>query len=243
MSFSNVYQDPQRALAYSKLEFPGTYYLAYRDLPEIFARHIQGRSALDFGCGAGRSTRFLKKFGFEAVGIDISSSMIDAAKAADPGGEYHLIGDGDFSVLEKRQFDLILSAFTFDNVPGAEWRVTLLSRLGSVLKDTGRIVILGSTPEIYTHEWASFTTKDFPQNRNVKSGEPVEIIMKDVPDSRPVVDLVWFHSDYLSLFESCGLKLIEHRLPLGREDEPYDWLAETSVPPWTIYLVSKESAR
>jgi SAM-dependent methyltransferase len=243
MSFSNVYQDAQRALAYSKLEFPGTYYLAYRDLPKIFARHVHGRSALDFGCGAGRSTRFLNKFGFEAVGVDISSSMIEAAEAADPRGEYHLIRDGDFSVLARRRFDLILSAFTFDNIPGADWRVTLLSRLGSVLKDTGRIVILGSTPDIYTHEWASFTTKDFPQNRNAKSGEAVKIIMKDVSDSRPVVDLVWFHSDYLRLFESCGLQLIEHRRPLGREDEPYDWLAETSVAPWTIYLVAKESAR
>src|SRR5947209_5563474 len=159
MSFSNVYQDPQRALAYSKLEFPGTYYLACRDLPEIFARHIEGRSALDFGCGAGRSTRFLKKFGFEAVGIDISSNMIDAAKAADRDGEYYLIGDGDFSILQKRQFELIFSAFTFDNIPGAELRLTLLLRLGSVLKDNGHLVILGSTPEIYTHELASFTTR------------------------------------------------------------------------------------
>jgi len=65
--------------------------------------------------------------------------------------------------------------------------------------------------------------------------------MNDVPDSRPVVDLVWFHSDYLRLFGSCGLKLIEHRLPLGRADEPYDWLAETSVAPWTIYVVAKGS--
>jgi len=77
--------------------------------------------------------------------------MIEAAQAADPGGEYHLIPDGDLSVLDKRQFDLILSAFAFDNIPNADWRITLLSRLGSLLKDTGRIVLLGSTPEIYLH--------------------------------------------------------------------------------------------
>jgi hypothetical protein len=66
--------------------------------------------------------------------------------------------------------------------------------------------------------------------------------MNDIPDSRPVVDLVWFHSDYLSLFDSCGLKLIEHYLPLGRADEPYEWLTETSVAPWVIYVVARESA-
>ena len=33
MSFTNVYDDAQRAEAYGTLECPGTYYLAYRDLP------------------------------------------------------------------------------------------------------------------------------------------------------------------------------------------------------------------
>jgi SAM-dependent methyltransferase len=243
MSFSNVYDDAERAQAYSTLEFPGTYYLAYRDLPAIFARHVRGRSALDFGCGAGRSTRFLKKLGFEAIGIDISSSMIQAARGADPGGEYYLLPDGDFSAFEAGRFDLILSAFAFDNIPDAAWRATLLCGLGRLLKQDGRIVILGSTPEIYTHEWASFTTKDFPQNRTARSGETVRIVMKDVPDSRPVMDLVWFQSDYMNLFAVCRMKLIEHQLPLGREDEPYEWLAETSVAPWTIYVVAKQAAR
>ena len=52
MPFFNVYDDAQRAEAYSKLEFPGTYYLAYRDLPAIIAEHVTGPAALDFGCGA-----------------------------------------------------------------------------------------------------------------------------------------------------------------------------------------------
>jgi|SRR5579871_567755 len=193
MSFSNVYDDAQRAQAYSQLDFPGTYYLAYRDLPEILSRQVHGRLALDFGCGAGRSTRFLETLNFEVVGIDISNSMVDAAKSADPQGEYHLVSDGEFSVLEGRRFDLIFLGFAFDNIPGAEWRATVLSRLSALLTETGRIVILGSTPEIYTHEWASFTTKDFPQNRSARGGQMVQIVMKDVPDSRPVVDLIWFH--------------------------------------------------
>lgn len=243
MSFSNVYDDAQRAQAYARLEFPGTYYLAYRDLREILAKHVGGRSALDFGCGAGRSTRFLKNLGYETIGIDISSSMIDAAKCADPLGEYHLVSDGDFHELDARRFDLIFSGFAFDNIPGAEWRAILLSRLSALLNESGRIVILGSTPEIYTHEWASFTTKDFPRNRSAKAGQRVQIVMKDVPDSRPVVDLIWFHSDYLKLFAAAGLRVIEHRLPLGRKDEPYAWLSETHIAPWMIYVLERAPAR
>lgn len=241
MSFSNVYDDDQRALAYSTLEFPGTYYLAFRDLPDIFARHVRGRLALDFGCGAGRSTRLLRRLGFEAVGVDISASMIAAARSADTNGQYHLIADGDFSVVQGRGFDLVFSAFAFDNIPGVEWRITLMSRLAGLLNDGGRIVVLGSTPEIYTHEWASFTTKDFPRNWEAKSGETVQIVMKDVPDARPVVDLAWFHDDYIRLFGSSGLQIMEHCLPLGHPDEPYGWISETRVAPWMIYVVGKKS--
>ena len=63
MGLFNSYEDAKRVEAYAKLEFPGTYYLAYRDLPGIIFEHVKGRKSLDFGCGAGRSTRFLQKIG------------------------------------------------------------------------------------------------------------------------------------------------------------------------------------
>lgn len=239
MPFSNVYDDAQRAEAYAALELPGTYYLAYRDLPAILTKYITGRKALDFGCGAGRSTRFLKKLGFDTIGIDISCSMIHLANKADPGGPYRLVDDGDFSAFDPGRFDVILSAFAFDNIPDVTKRRDLLCGLRRLLNNNGRIILLGSTPDIYTHEWASFTTKGFPENHHAKSGETVRIVMKDVDDRRPVVDLIWFHEDYLNLFSAAELDLLAHYKPLGRQDEPYDWLAETSIAPWIIYVLKK----
>ena len=241
MAFSNVYDDAERARAYAALEFPGTYYLAYRDLPAIIAQHVTGKRALDFGCGAGRSTRFLANLGFDAVGIDISASMIDLAAKADPKGSYRLVAAGDFSAFAPTSFDLIFSAFAFDNIPDAANRAVLLRGLRELLKDNGRIILLGSTPEIYQHEWASFTTRDFPENRNARSGGTVRIVMKDVADARPVIDIVWSHQDYLKLFAASALELIAQSTPLGRDDEPCDWLSETSVAPWVIYVLSKKA--
>lgn len=241
MMFSNVYDDAERAKAYATLEFPGTYYLAYRDLPAIIAEHVTGRQALDFGCGAGRSTRFLKNLGFDALGIDISGSMIELARKLDPGGTYRLINDGDFSAFETARFDLVFAAFTFDNIPGVTRRCELLAGLRRLLNDGGRIVLLDSTADIYTHEWASFTTKDFPNNRCAKSGEKVRIVMKDVDDRRPVEDIVWFHEDYLNLFGTSRLDLVAHYMPLGRKDEPVEWLSETSIAPWVIYVLRRSS--
>jgi SAM-dependent methyltransferase len=242
LSFSNVYDDAQRAESYATLQFPGTYYLAYRDLPAIIAQNVKGRVALDFGSGAGRSSGFVKQLGFEVTGIDISSSMIELARSADPDGSYELVDEGDFSGLKPGSFDLILCAFAFDNIPDADRRIRLLRGLREFLNPTGRIILLGSTPEIYTHEWASFTTREFPQNRTARSGDAVRIIMKDVADQRPVVDLVWFHEDYLRLFAASGLDLIACHKPLGRADEPYRWQAELSLAPWVIYVVARGAA-
>lgn len=240
MSFANVYEDSERAQAYATLEYPGTYYLAYRDLPTIIAEHVTGCRALDFGCGAGRSTRFLKNLGFNAVGIDISSSMIQLAKSVDPAGAYQLVGDGDFNSFQSASFDLVLSAFAFDNIPGVARRCELLGGLGRLLTNEGRIILLGSTPEIYTHEWASFTTKEFSENRTAKSGDTVRTVMKDIGDQRPVVDIIWFPEDYLSLFAASDLALVAQYAPLGREDEPYEWITETSIAPWVIYVLKKK---
>ena len=83
--FGNVYEDEERASAYATLQFPGTYYLAFRDLPALIRRH--GSRALDFGCGTGRSTRFLRNLGLKVIGVDISQAMLDQARALDPSGE------------------------------------------------------------------------------------------------------------------------------------------------------------
>jgi hypothetical protein len=103
--------------------------------------------------------------------------------------------------------------------------------------------LLGSTPEIYTHEWASFTTRHFPENSQAKSGDIVRIVMKDVADARPVVDLIWFHEDYLRLFAGSELDLVGYYTPLGRKDEPYHWVSETSIAPWMIYVLKKKESR
>jgi hypothetical protein len=106
-----------------------------------------------------------------------------------------------------------------------------------LLKPNGRIILLGSSAEIYTHEWTSFTTKDFPENRGAKSGDTVRIVMTDVDDRRPVIDQFWAHKDYLELFTASQLDLLAHYAPLGRAGEPYAWVSETSVSPWTIYVL------
>lgn len=92
--FHNVHDDDTGAESYARLGFAGTYYLAFRDLPAIFARHITGRRALDLGCGTGRSTRFPRCLGFNAVGVDVWRATLDRAMELDSRGGRPVFGRG-----------------------------------------------------------------------------------------------------------------------------------------------------
>jgi SAM-dependent methyltransferase len=241
MTFANCYEDSARAEAYATLEFKNTYHLAFRDIPAILAEHVRGRKGVDFGCGTGRSSRFLRQLGFEVTGIDIAEDMIRKARELDPSGDYRLIpndGPGDgLSSLQPRAYDLVLAAFTFDNIAGRDSKVRILRDLGSLLNREGKIVQIVSRPEIYTHEWASFTTKAFPENRAAKSGDRVRIIVTDHADRRPVEDILWTDEAYREVFEMAGLRSLRKYEPLARGDEPYNWGSEVDIAPWAIYVL------
>lgn len=239
MEFVNVYEDGTRAQAYAKMEFPGAYYLAYRDLPDIILAHAQGRNAIDFGCGAGRSTRFLQKIGFAAIGVDISRDMIEIARAMDPAGDYRLMEDGDLGPFGDNSRDLVLAVFTFDNIPTGARKVKILREIRRVLTPGGRLVMLVSSPEIYLHEWASFSTKDFPENKYAKNGDIVRIIQTDIEDKRPVEDVLWGDDAYREIFADTDFELINTYKPLAKESEPFAWINETRIAPWVIYVLKK----
>jgi SAM-dependent methyltransferase len=199
MDYVNCYEDASRSDAYATLEFANTYYLAYRDLPAIISEYVTGMKALDFGCGTGRSTRFLRKLGFNVTGVDVAQDMLRIARDLDPSGDYRRVPSDNFEELDAAAFDLVLSAFTFDNIPGA-MKARIFCDLGKLLRPSGTIVSVVSSPEIYTHEWASFTTKDFPQNAAARSGEAVRIIVTDHQDRRPVEDILCTDESYRAVY-------------------------------------------
>ncbi len=237
----NVYEDAIRARAYAALELPGTYHLAFRDLRALIEQHVTGKRGLDFGCGTGRSTRYIEGLGLTAVGVDVSEEMVAEARAASPSGDYRVIPDGDLSSLSGSEFDLVLSTFTFDNIATAPKKVLLLKQLRDMLGSDGRMINLVSSPEIYVNEWASFSTKDFPENKNARTGDLVRIVMLDVDDGRPVEDVVWEHEDYLKLYDDAGLEVIATERPLATGDEGVAWVSETEIAPWTIYILARKS--
>lgn len=235
----NTYDDAGYAGAYAHLEFTGTYLLAFRDLPAILARHVRGGgSALDFGCGTGRSTRFLRGLGFDVVGADISAAMLRHARELDPDGDYRLLESGGLGRFAGGGFDLVLSTFTFDNIPN-ERKPAILRDLTGALSAAGRLVSVVSSPEIYTHDWVSFVTREFPENRTARPGDVVSCINRAIADPRPAEDILCTDEGHRAAFAAASLEVEGVYRPLARGDEPVAWVTETRIAPWVIYVARR----
>src|ERR1700678_3323405 len=98
----------QKSSLYAKQDVTGTGYLVYRDIIDFIPSNLKHHTILDIGCGAGRSTRWLKQYGLNVIGADISDDMLKHAKTLDMGGEYVLIKD-NILPFENESFVLVTS--------------------------------------------------------------------------------------------------------------------------------------
>jgi SAM-dependent methyltransferase len=96
-----------------------------------------GKLTIDVGCGEGRLTRDLKRLGHKTVGFDISESLIDNARQADPDGTYHVCNAENVN-LESSIADLAVAFMTpqdIDNVDAA------FSEVSRILMEGGRACV------------------------------------------------------------------------------------------------------
>ncbi len=164
------------------------------------------------------------------------------ARALDPSGDYRIVPGDNLTEFEAESFDLIVSVFTFDNIPSAA-KVWIFSDLRNLLRPAGTIVSVFSSPEIYTHEWASFTTKDFPENAAARSGDVVRIVVTDHQDRRPVDVILRTGESYREVYRDASLQAIQVFKPLANGDEPYSWVSETKIPPCDLRVETSDVAK
>jgi SAM-dependent methyltransferase len=74
-----------------------------------------GSRTLDLGCGEGRLSRDLKALGHEVVGVDVSPTMLEAAREADPQIETHL-ADAAALPFSDAAFDCVIAHLSLQDV-------------------------------------------------------------------------------------------------------------------------------
>lgn len=108
--------------------------------------HVAGPLALarvmDFGCGVGRLLVALAEYAEEAVGVDVSPSMLDEARRnCEARGleRVTLVNSADLGELAP-SFDLITSQIVFQHIP-AKTGYELVARLAGLLAPGGVAVL------------------------------------------------------------------------------------------------------
>lgn len=222
------------AADYAKLGFEGTYYLAFRDIPTLLEKHARGRRALDYGCGPGRSTRFLKGLGYDTAGVDISEDMLRQARAQDDTDEYRHIRSAEIP-YDDALFDVVFASFVFIEVSSLAEIIAILAEMKRVLKPDGVVVVVTSPVNGINGNWLSFSY-DFPENRRpIKSGDTIKLQIRGT--DVVLYDYYWMAEDYRNAFARAGLAVRTMHTPLGRDDEGIEWRDEKTAPFIFIYLL------
>lgn len=234
---SNKNHDYQKyAHEYAALGFEGTLFLAVRDVPALLHKYARGNKALDYGCGPGRTTRFLKKLGLTTVGVDISPDMLKEASLRDPSGEYRHIQSGQLPFADA-SIDIIFSSFVLVEVPTVDEIAAIMAEMNRVLKPDGIIMIVTATLNHLKAKWVSLDY-DFPENdRPIQSGDTVKVFIRGT--NVTLYDYYWTEQDYAQAFQQAGLQIIQADKPLGHAEDPFEWQDEKEKAALLIYTLSK----
>lgn len=104
------------------------------------------RSALDFGCGAGRLTQALREHVDRAVGVDFSEPMLERARTLDVEGRCEFVHNErpDLSVFDDATFDIAYSSLVLQHIPTAAAR-RYLAEMVRVVRPGGLVVVQVAT--------------------------------------------------------------------------------------------------
>jgi len=106
---------------------------------------LKNKIILDFGCGTGKFSRFLRDKGARIVSLDISKEMLQIAKQYDCKNiKYYQINPYDKLNFDKDFFDAAVANFVFSTISSKIKIVSILKEINRILKKNGLIVILNS---------------------------------------------------------------------------------------------------
>lgn len=213
-------------------EIVGTGYLAFRDLASLFANYGQTKGdALDYGCGRGRSSRFLKSLGFNVDAVDSCPQMIEQAKKQGQDINYQWLKP--FSgQLQQATYDVVLAQLVLVEIKQVSDIKRMLAEQRLALKKDGLLVHTTTSDAFFKQQWLTIETS--PMTKVLTEGQPIEIVLKN--RQIKLTSHYWSESFLEQQFIESGLQILEKHSPKGMPDDPYLWRDELKVSPYVQYV-------
>ncbi|HEY9735499.1 MAG TPA: class I SAM-dependent methyltransferase [Trichocoleus sp.] len=186
---------------------------------------LQGKRALDFGCGVGRLTQALAPYFDRVDGVDIAASMVETARQHNVHGDqcvYHVNTADNLAIFPEAAFDFIYSNITLQHME-PQYALKYVQEFLRLLKPGGIALF------------------QIPCHRKSLSGKVKQLIRRTLPQPLYTlyVDLKFRLSglsDSLSLMEMYGIPQKEVTAwitgnggsLIGRQEDAYagsDWVS------------------
>lgn len=225
---------------YKTSQINDTGYLAYRDIPQIITNHYKNSlpiNALDFGCGTGRSSKFLKALGIEKVtGVDRSMAMLSHASAAHEDKIQYVHIQNNQLPFENNFFDYVLSVFVMLEIPDLEEMSIIFKAINRVLKPGHFFTFVTSSENMFNNEWLSLSTS-YTKDQIFHNGQKLKVYLKNI--DQELYDYYWDNHAYTQTLKNSGFDIINVHHPLGDKNDPYNWKDERFISPYSIFTAQK----
>ena len=168
---------------------------------------------LEVGCGEGRVTRDLAARGYDVVGLDVSPTLVDAARAEDPRGDY-VVADAHELPFADGSFEFVVAYNSLMDV-GMPRSV---AEIGRVLTPGGVLCACITHPMADSGSWADDET--FVIAERYLDGRPFEGTFER-PGLPPMTFTGWIHplESYSRALEAAGLVIEALREPPAPDAE------------------------
>ena len=179
-----------------------------------FFRKYHCRSVIDIGCGTGNHALRLSKMGYQVTGVDVSSTMLEIAKAKDKEAKIKFI-QGDMKKLEKvvpkgQRFDAaICLGQVFSHLMTNKDVQALLNRLHKILKQNGLFVFSARNAKKINEEYLNKLRLDHMINEEKLQLLILTYNTRDLQDSNIIV---WNPIYLIKQNSKVDLQIREHKL-------------------------------
>jgi len=223
---------------YAKHSITGTSFLGFKNASKLISQYVSGKNTLDYGCGSGRSTRFLDALGLNVVGVDVNERILEQASIENQGRPIHYdaLHQGTIPYAE-RTFDFVFSSMVLCGIASIKELVTVFTEIHRVLKKTGIFIAVTASSAQYTNKWLSIDT-DFSQNKHLKSGDIAKIVLTNI--GLELFDYYWTETDYDNVASVTGFTTLQKDHPLGDSNDGYDWKTERRIAPYITYVMKPD---
>jgi len=220
---------------YGSLGIEGTTYQIGFDAVAELLGDITGTTFLDFGCGTGRSARFLKALGARYVyAVDHDQDMIGQALSRKLDGVTFIRVD-DTIPLPDASADGAVSVNVFIEIltPSAMRRAC--AEIARTLRPGAPFILESSSPMAFGHTFRSYS---YQYAGPLRSGETTPCIVTTHGGQLVIQDTYWTEDDYVDAIEQASLTVATIGYPRPRD--PAAWATdEATVPPCIVIEARK----